>query len=371
MVKVRARVAFADLERLRDVAKREAAVDAQQEHLSLTLGQLEHRAAGEGLLLRALQRLGSGGRTLFALERAERSGVAPLRRVALLVHAEVERDAEQPRPKRNRLRLEALQRAVGSFEGLQKDALREVTRVFAGVGEAAGHAKDGLLVAANQLTEGPGVTRKKCAHEAIVGGLLRTTGNDSELWGRATHLAQWDTGATKTSKTEFQKSATVFEPSPPEEERMNHKAPPKSPQSSLPPPPARLESRSLLSTMLSDRGPLSTIHFLVHPGMVELQTEAEARGWNSRGFTTLSVAWLELRWTTDGWKTMHTVSSNDVPCPVVNGTFHLQGCPSETEVEFAVRVGLACHAPHDTAFARDVGELWLNNRGKNFKQTSR
>lgn len=152
---------------------------------------------------------------------------------------------------------------------------------------------------------------------------------------------------------------------------MNHKVPPKSPQSSLPPPPARLESRSMLSTMLSDRGPLSTIHFLVHPAMVELQREAEARGWNSRGFTTLSVAWLELRWTTDGWKTTHTVSSNDVPCPVVNGTFHLQGCPPGSEVEFAVRVGLACHAPHDTAFARDVGELWLNNDGKNFKQTSR
>ncbi|MFT3710831.1 MAG: hypothetical protein QM817_24670 [Archangium sp.] len=145
--------------------------------------------------------------------------------------------------------------------------------------------------------------------------------------------------------------------------------PPKS-KDSLPPPPARLD-RPLLSHLMSAKGPMSTIHFLVHPGMVELQREAQARGWNERGFTTLSVAWLELRWTADAWKTTHILSSNDVPCPVVNGTFHLQNCAPNTEVEFAIRVGLHCHAPHDTAFARDVGELWLNNDGQNFKQTTR
>lgn len=153
---------------------------------------------------------------------------------------------------------------------------------------------------------------------------------------------------------------------------MNDKVPPKSHHVAVAPPaPSRPELRSPIATHFSDRGPVSTVHFLVHPAMVELQREAEARGWNSRGYTTLSVQWLELRWTIDGWKTTHTVSSNDVPCPVVNGTFFLQGCPPHSEVEFAIRVGLACHAPHDTAFARDVGELWLNNDHQNFKQTSR
>ena len=157
---------------------------------------------------------------------------------------------------------------------------------------------------------------------------------------------------------------------------------PTSKESALPPPPARLD-RPLLSHLMSAKGPVSTIHFLVHPGMVELQREAQNRGWNERGFTTLSIAWLELRWTADGWKTTNILSSNDVPCPVVNGTFHLQNCPSGTTVEFAIRVGLQCHAPHDAghppngvapggfAFARDVGELWLNNDGKNFTQVTR
>jgi hypothetical protein len=152
---------------------------------------------------------------------------------------------------------------------------------------------------------------------------------------------------------------------------MNPKTPPKNPDVVMPPPPSRPESRNVLATMLDARGPMSTVHFLVHPGMVELQREAEARGWNARGFTSLTVAWLELKWTADGWKTEHTVSSNDVPCPVVNGTFHLTGCAPGTEVEFAIRVGLACHGPHDTAYARDVGELWLNNDGQNYRQTTR
>ena len=152
---------------------------------------------------------------------------------------------------------------------------------------------------------------------------------------------------------------------------MKPKPPPSKPDPILPPPPARLESRSVLTSMISPRGPLSTLHFLVHSEMHELRREAQERGWNARGFTTLTVPWLELHWSADQWKTTHVVSSNDVPCPVVNGTFHLSGCAPGTEVEFAIHAGIACHAPGDTAFARDVGELWLNNAGKNFKQTTR
>lgn len=138
----------------------------------------------------------------------------------------------------------------------------------------------------------------------------------------------------------------------------------------LTPPPVSLASTNLAS-IFGARGPVSTLHFLVHAAMPELQREAEARGWNARGWTTLSIAWQELRWTDDGWKTMHVISSNDVPCPVVNGNFHLGECKPGSTVEFAIHVGLACHAPHDTAGARDVAEVWLNNGGRNFTQTTR
>lgn len=130
-------------------------------------------------------------------------------------------------------------------------------------------------------------------------------------------------------------------------------------------PPANLAS------IFGSGGPASTLHFLVHPGLPEIAREAERRGWLAKGFTTLSVTWIELRWTSDGWKTRHAVSSDDVPCPVMNGVFQLRDCPSGTEVEFALHVGLACHAPHDSAGARDVGEVWLNNQSRNYRQTTR
>ncbi len=155
---------------------------------------------------------------------------------------------------------------------------------------------------------------------------------------------------------------------------MNHKSKkPKSEKASslLPPPPQRLEERSALASMMHSQGPMSTVHFVVHPGMEEIQQEARRRGWLDQGHSHLTVNWLELRWTMDGWKTMHVVSSDDVPCPVVNGTFHLQGCPPGTEVEFAIHCGIASHAPHDTAGARDVGELWFNDGGKNYRQVTR
>jgi len=153
---------------------------------------------------------------------------------------------------------------------------------------------------------------------------------------------------------------------------MDPKQPPTNkPEHHLPPPPARLESRAPFNSMFPAKGPMSTLHFLVHGEMAELKRVADAKGWTSLGFSTLSVKWLELHWTSDGWKTTHQVSSNDVPCPVVNGTFHLSGCPAGTEVEFAIHVGIACHAPGDTAGSRDVADLWLNNGGKNFVQTTK
>lgn len=114
--------------------------------------------------------------------------------------------------------------------------------------------------------------------------------------------------------------------------------------------------------------PVSSIHFLVHAGMPEIQELAYRRGWLGRGFTTLSIPWTELHWTTDGWKTVHVLRSTDVPCPMMNGYFFLPSVPAGTEVEFAVRSGVACHAPHDTAGNRDTTEIWFNNQGQNYRQ---
>ena len=115
---------------------------------------------------------------------------------------------------------------------------------------------------------------------------------------------------------------------------------------------------------------VSSITFLVHPGMPEVVALAESRGWLAQGFTTLSVAWVELHWTLDAWKTPHVLRSTDVPCPVVNGAFFLPNVPVGADVEFAVHAGLACHAPQDTAGIRETSDLWFNNAGVKYHQTT-
>lgn len=142
----------------------------------------------------------------------------------------------------------------------------------------------------------------------------------------------------------------------------------------LPPPPNRLEGvdeRSPLRSRTSPMVPTSAIHFLVHPGMHELQAYAAQHGWMGQGWSELSVPWLELRYTTDGWKTAQVLKSTDVPCPIVNGFFYLPRVPRGTEVEFALHVGLSCRAPQDTAGSRADGSVWLNNAGQNYRQTAR
>ena len=115
----------------------------------------------------------------------------------------------------------------------------------------------------------------------------------------------------------------------------------------------------------------STVHFVVHGAMPEIQAYAHGRGWFERGHHVLSTPWQELHWTVDGWKRIHVLRSSDVPSPVVGGHFVLPGVAAGTLVEFAIHVGVACHAPHDTAGARDVGDVWLNNGGVNFQQYTR
>lgn len=147
---------------------------------------------------------------------------------------------------------------------------------------------------------------------------------------------------------------------------------PEPPRPFLPPPQPRLEYLSSnVRPTTATITPTSAVHFLVHPAMQEVQAYVQQRGWFAQGFTSVSIEWLELHWTTDGWKTTHVLSSTDVPCPVMNGFFFLPNVPKGVEVEFAIRAGVACHAPHDTAGVRDTGELWLNNAGANFRQPTR
>lgn len=116
---------------------------------------------------------------------------------------------------------------------------------------------------------------------------------------------------------------------------------------------------------------VSSLHFVVHPDMAEVQALAASRGWPEKGYTTLSTAWVELHWTLDGWKTTQVLRSTDVPCPVVNGSFFLPNVSAGTEVEFAIHAGIACHAPQDTAGVRDSADLWFNNTGTNYRQVTR
>jgi hypothetical protein len=116
---------------------------------------------------------------------------------------------------------------------------------------------------------------------------------------------------------------------------------------------------------------VSSVHFVVHPELSEVQQLVAQRGWHGAGFTTLTIAWTEMHWTTDAWKTTHVLSSTDVPCPVMNGYFFLPNVPAGTAVEFALHVGVSCHAPHDTAGTRDTASLWLNNEGRNYTQQTR
>jgi hypothetical protein len=118
------------------------------------------------------------------------------------------------------------------------------------------------------------------------------------------------------------------------------------------------------------QAPTSRIHFAVHTGMDELKAFAAEKGWTREGYTQLSVPWQELVYTTDNWKTTLSLKSTDVPSPIVNGFFNLPNVPKGTTIEFAIHVGVACHAPSDIAGYRERGDVWLNNGGRNFTQVS-
>jgi hypothetical protein len=142
---------------------------------------------------------------------------------------------------------------------------------------------------------------------------------------------------------------------------------------SLPNPEDRLDylSTGVVRPVQTPVEQRSTVHFLVHGALPELRAYAQEKGWLDQGYTQLAVPWQEMHWTTDGWKTAHVVQSSDVPSPVVNGFFHLPRVAPGTEVEFALHVGISCRRPEDSAGARDVGDLWLNNAGRNYLQKTK
>jgi hypothetical protein len=135
---------------------------------------------------------------------------------------------------------------------------------------------------------------------------------------------------------------------------------PKTPAPNLTPP-----------AHLHPGGKTAMIHFLVHPAMPELKKFALEQGWPQRGFSVLSVPWLELHFTTDSWATSHVLKSTDVPCPVINGWYYLPNVDAGQQVEFAVHAGISCHAPEDQSASRDQGSLWFNNDGANYTQIAR
>ncbi len=125
-------------------------------------------------------------------------------------------------------------------------------------------------------------------------------------------------------------------------------------------------------TRLSHGGvPTAMIHFLVHPGMEEIQQYAQAQGWLERGFTVLAITWLELHFSTDGWVTARVLKSTDVPCPVINGWYYLPNVRAGADVEFAVHAGVTCRKPEDHSASRDQGSVWFNNDAANYQQTAR
>ncbi|MFL5318888.1 MAG: hypothetical protein ACJ790_04470 [Myxococcaceae bacterium] len=115
----------------------------------------------------------------------------------------------------------------------------------------------------------------------------------------------------------------------------------------------------------------STLNFYVHSDMDEVKQYAAQQGWTKNGWTQLSIPWQELVYTTDHWKTTQVLKSFEVPSPFINGRIQIPNVPAGTEVEFAIHVGVASHAPSDIGGYRERGDVWLNNGGKNFSQVTR
>ena len=112
------------------------------------------------------------------------------------------------------------------------------------------------------------------------------------------------------------------------------------------------------------------LRFDVNPGMKEIQDFANSKGWPQQGWTDNSVFAQDIVYTTDNWKTTRSLSSAQVPSPFINGRINLPDVAPGTQVQFALHVWVASHAPDDIGGYRERGDLWLNNNGQNYTQTA-
>lgn len=109
---------------------------------------------------------------------------------------------------------------------------------------------------------------------------------------------------------------------------------------------------------------VSTVQFVVHPGLDEVRAAAQAQGWSAVAAET-----EEVRYTTDGWQTTRAVKASDQPPPFSSdGRIFLPEVQQGTPVEFALKVGIH---PVDAGAQAAHAEVWLNNGGQNYQQVTR
>lgn len=118
--------------------------------------------------------------------------------------------------------------------------------------------------------------------------------------------------------------------------------------------------------------PVSTVTLEVRAELPEVQGLARQEGWAEQGWTALDARPEEVHYTTDGWRTRSVLRSSDVPWPFApHGQIFLAGIPAGTPVDFALQVEVLARRPADAGGERARGRVWLNNGGKNYRQSSR
>ena len=158
-------VDLADAERRRDLGEGQVAVDAQEQHFALPLGEPGNRLSQFPALFLGLETIRRErlDRRRFPLLRL--LAAVEARRVADVVLREIDDDAEEPR-------LEgAAAPSTGAFRGVDEGPLREILGFVLVACEAAGDGEHRALVAPDQRLEGSHVSRAKRFEELGVGGI--------------------------------------------------------------------------------------------------------------------------------------------------------------------------------------------------------
>ncbi len=148
-------VGLGDVEGRGDIGERQPTVDAQREHLALAPRQLDDRRARKRLNLCALERmLGRGLDAALGVDGLYQAARPPPR-VAQLVLAQVDGDANEPGPKRHLAvlvggRRQTRQCTPRRLEGLQVGALGELERSVVVARVSSHQLEHEVLVAAHE-----------------------------------------------------------------------------------------------------------------------------------------------------------------------------------------------------------------------------